>query len=177
MLLNFKINESFHNYKWSFSEEPTTINIQIPKWTFLANVFHSTGRFPWSQLNSMLRNTNVRRNYANIKPGGLQIISNMAQYMQLQSSRLWLSYQNRSNKFSERMRSLASKDNMLAPSASNEGSRRSTITEKACTRTFSLLKTPTALSHSHIRHYSDTMLNGRVNTVSRREIGTLAQTS
>ena len=69
MLLNFKINESFHNYKWSFSEEPTTINIQIPKWTFLANVFHSTGRFPWSQLNSMLRNTNVRRNYANIKPG------------------------------------------------------------------------------------------------------------
>ena len=35
----------------------------------MANVFHSTGRFPWSQLNSMLRNTNVRRNYANIKPG------------------------------------------------------------------------------------------------------------
>ena len=121
-------------------------------------MFHSTGRFPWSQLNSMLRNTNVRRNYANIKPGGLQIISNMAQYMQLQSSRLWLSYQNRSNKFSERMRSLASKDNMLAPSASNEGSRRSTITEKARTRTFSLLKTPTALSHSHIRHYSDVKL-------------------
>ena len=40
MLLNFKINECFHIYKWSFSEEPTTINILIPKWTFLANVFH-----------------------------------------------------------------------------------------------------------------------------------------
>ena len=39
MLLNSKIDECFHIYKWSFSGGPTTINFPIPKWTFFRRMY------------------------------------------------------------------------------------------------------------------------------------------
>ena len=39
MLLNSKIDECFHIYKWSFSGGPTTINFPISKWTFFQGMY------------------------------------------------------------------------------------------------------------------------------------------